>query len=255
MRRALPPFLVGVVSMGAAELSLSLLLYSRPGFVRALTVLLSVQLASLAVGLATGPGLDAQGRWTSGAALSLRWRWLLAVVALGIAAFVAGGWTLLGGLEGSSMQRGVAVAAMASLPLLTLGGVLSGLAARSRDLRVGAWAVAGGAVGAVAMGALLTTRLLPPSILLASTVLVSAGALIDGRLDAALFAASDEAEREPAGPPVPTEVDDVVPIESLAPDRLDVVPGVATDRVVPIESLAPDPPVRRGAPSDLDAGS
>ncbi len=205
VRRALPPFFVGAVSVCAAELSLSLLLYSRPGFVRALTVLLFVQLGSLAVGLATGPSVDGEGRWTSRAALSLRWRWLLSVVALGVASFVAGGWTLLGGLGDSGAERGLAVAAMASLPLLTLGGVMSGLSARGQGRRVGAWVVAGAAVGAGAVGMMLQTRVLPASMLLGSTILVSAGALLDGRLDVPLFAAGEPVER-------------VVPIESLAPD-------------------------------------
>ncbi len=219
MRKAVPPAVVGVVALGAAELSLSLLLYARPGFLRALTVLLAVQLASLAVGLATAPARNQDGEWTTDAALALRWRWLLAVVALGVSSVAAGGWSLLGGLEGSSAQRGVAVAALASLPLLTLGGVLGGLSARSPQVRVGAWAAAGGAVGATALGAGLLTRLLPASMLLGSTILISVAALIDGGIDRAWF---DGTEGK-------LELDDIPWIESLAPDD-----------VVPIEALAPD---------------
>lgn len=231
MRKVLPPLIVGAVSVGSAELSLSLLLYSRPGFLRALTVLLAVQFASLAVGLATAPGRNAKGVWTVQAATTLRWRWLLSVVALGLAAFAAGGWSLLGGLGGSATQRGVAVAALASLPLLTLGGVLGGLSARSRDLRVGAWAAAGGALGAAVLGTVLLTRLLPASMLLGSTILLSIGALLDGRLDVALYEADDAYEP------------DVQSTQTLAPEP--DVPSVRTlapDDVVPIESLAPDAP-------------
>lgn len=220
MRRSIPPFVVGAVAVGAAELSLSLLLYARAGFLRALTVLLGVQLASLAVGLATGPRRTAEGEWTAEAALSLRWRWLLSVAALGVSAVVGGGWSLLGGLGGTATQRGVAVAALASLPLLTLGGVLGGLSERSPHARVGAWATAGGAVGAGLLGTLLLTRLLPASLLLGSTVLVSGAALVDGRIDRERFDGAD-GEGDP---------ERILSIDALAPDD-----------VVPIESLAPDP--------------
>lgn len=221
MRRAIPPFMAGLVAVAVAELSLSLLLYARAGFLRALTVLLGVQLASLAVGLATAPGRDAEGRWTSASAVSLRWRWLVAVAALGVSSVAAAGWSLLGGLGGTATQRGVAVAALASLPLLTLGGVLGALAARSPRVRVGAWAAAGGATGAALLGTVLLTRLLPTSLLLGATVLVSAAALFDGgldRTDAGLVAGGTAPD------------DDVVSIDSLAPEG-----------VIPIEFLAPDP--------------
>lgn len=212
MRRLIPPFVVGAVIVGAAELSLSLLLYARAGFLRALTVLLGVQLASLAVGLATAPARDAEGRWTTDAAVSLRWRWLVAVAALGVSSVAAAGWSLLGGLGGTVTQRGVAVAALVSLPLLTLGGVLGGLAARSPGVRVGAWAAAGGATGAALLGTLFLTRLLPTSLLLGGTVLISAAALFDGALDRG--GASE----------------DILSIDALAPEG-----------IVPIEFLAPDP--------------
>ncbi len=218
MRTIVPPLIVGAVSVGSAELSLSLLLYSRPGFLRALTVLLAVQLASLAVGLATAPRRDSERRWTVDSAANLRWRWLLSVAAVGVAAFAAGGWSLLGGLGGSAAERGVAVAALASLPLLTLGGVLGGLAARSPDARVGAWAAAGGAIGAAVLGTVLLTRLLPASMLLGSTILISIGALLDGRHDRALLDPLDDG----AEPEIPS-------VEALAPDG-----------VVPVEHLAPD---------------
>jgi hypothetical protein len=233
VRSILPPLIVGAVTVGSAELSLSLLLYSRPGFLRALTVLLGVQLASLAVGLATGPGRGPDGRWTAQAAATLRWRWLLSVIALGVAAFAAGGWSLLGGLGGSPAQRGVAVAALASLPLLTLGGVLGGLAARSPHVRVGAWATAGGAIGAAVLGTVLLTRLLPASMLLGSTILISIGALLDGRHDRALF--EDYPDAEP----------DIPSVGAFAPDG-----------VLPIEFLAPDPPRTSGAVhSSSDVGA
>ena len=215
MRRVLPPFLVGAVALVAAELALSLLLYARPGFLRALTAVLGVQLASLAVGLALGPRRTAEGEWTVDAAVSLRWRWLLAVGALAVASVAAGGWTLLGGLGGTALQRGVAVSALGALPLLTLGAVLGGLAARSPEVRVGAWAAGGGAVGAALLGGVLLTRVLPVSLLVGSAMVVSFAAILDGRLDRRRFGADDE---------------EILSIDALAPDG-----------VIPIEHLAPDP--------------
>ena len=49
VRRVLPPFIAGTVAVLTAELTLSLLLFARPGFLRALTAILAIQLASLAV--------------------------------------------------------------------------------------------------------------------------------------------------------------------------------------------------------------
>lgn len=219
MRRILPAVIVGAVVVGTAELAHSLLLSARPGFLRALTVVLAVQLVSLAVGIATGPRRVGVGStWTAEAALALRWRWLLSVAALGITAVAAGGWTLLSGFGGTPTQRGVAVASLAALPLLVLGGVVSGLVARSPHLRVGAWMLVGGAAGAVGLG-LALPRVAPPSVLLGATILVSAAALVDGRVDRKIFAAADAA-------------DDILPVSALAPDPL--------PPPLPVEALAPD---------------
>jgi hypothetical protein len=191
--------------VGAAELAVGLLLYDRPGFLRALTVILAVQLAALATGLATAPARTPQGHWGPGAALSMRWRWLLAVASFVVGAVAAGGWSLLGGLAGSATQRGVGLAALGALPLLTTGGVLGGLASRSPDVRVVAWAVSGAAVGAWALGGVLLPRMVPTSLFLVGTILLSAGALLDGAVDRERFL------RE--------ESEGVISIEALAPDR------------------------------------
>jgi hypothetical protein len=190
--------------VGAAELAVGLLLYARPGFLRALTVILAVQLVALATGLATAPARTAQGHWSPRAALSMRWRWLLAVISFVVGAVAAGGWSLLGGLAGSGIQRGVGLAALGALPLLTAGGVLGGLAARSPHVRVMAWAVSGAAVGAWALGGVLLPRVVPTSLFLIGTILLSAGALLDGGVD------RDRFEREAAA--------GVVGVETLAPD-------------------------------------
>jgi hypothetical protein len=214
VRRRLPPFIVGAVAVLTAELTLSLLLFARPGFLRALTAILAVQLASLAVGLAVGPRRSASGEWTVNSAVALRWRWLLAVASLGVAAVAAAGWSLLGGLGGTSLQRGVAVSALGALPLLTTGAVLSGLAQRDPDARVGAWTAAGGAFGAALLGGVLLTRVLPVSMLVGAALFVSFAAILDGGIDRARFAAED----------------DILSIDDLAPDG-----------IVAIEHLAPDP--------------
>lgn len=205
VRLRLPPFLLGMAVVGAAELAVALLLYVRPGFLRALTVILAVQLAALATGLATAPARNAWGRWTPRAALSMRWRWLLAVLSFVVGAVAAGGWSLLGGLEGSAVQRGVGLAALGALPLLTAGGVLGGLSARSPEVRITAWAASGAAVGAWGLGGVLLPRVVPTSLFLIGTILLSAGALLDGAVDRERF--MDE------------EAEGVIPVEDLAPER------------------------------------
>ena len=77
--------IAGAVAVLAAELTLSLLLFARPGFLRALTAILAIQLLSLAVGFGVGPRRDSSGAWTVEAAVSLRWRWLFAVASLAVA--------------------------------------------------------------------------------------------------------------------------------------------------------------------------
>ncbi|MBT8336021.1 MAG: hypothetical protein KJO11_05415 [Gemmatimonadetes bacterium] len=218
MRRILPPFIAGAVAVLTAELTLSLLLFARPGFLRALTAILAIQLASLAVGFGVGPRRDAQGAWTVAAAVSLRWRWLFAVASLAVAAAAAAGWSLLGGLGGTALQRGVAVAALGALPLMTLGAVLGGVAQRTPSARVAVWAALGGAFGAALLGGVLLTRVLPVSMLVGSALFVSFAAILDGGIDRAEF---DEGAAED---------DAILSIDALAPEG-----------VIEIERLAPDP--------------
>lgn len=204
MKLRLPPFLLGVAVAGAAELALGLLLYARPGFLRAVTVILAVQLAALATGLATAPARNRHGLWGPSAALAMRWRWLLAVLSFVVGALAAGGWSILGGLAGSPLRRGIGLAALGALPLLTAGGVLGGLAARSPGVRVMAWATCGAAVGAWALGGVLLPRVVPTSLFLIGTILLSAGALLDGSVDRDRF--------------ISEERQGVIPVEALAPD-------------------------------------
>ncbi len=239
MRRIIPPILIGAVAVGVAELALSLLLYAEAGFLRALTVLLAVQLGSLAVGLGTAPGRG-EGGWSVEAAGALRWRWLAAVAALGIASVVAAGWSFLGGLGGSVTQRALAVVTLAALPMLVVGGVLGGLIARSPHRRIDAWAAAGGAMGATLLGTVVLTRLLPTSVLLGATVLTSAAALIDGSIDRLEWPGSaDETDDDSIVSIDRLAPDGVIPIASLAPTPLPV--AATAERVIPVELLAPDP--------------
>jgi hypothetical protein len=67
-----------------------------------------------------------------------------------------------------------------------------------------AWAVSGAAVGAWVLGGLLLPRVVPTSLFLIGTILISAGALLDGSVDRDRFA-----EETASG---------VVAVEALAPD-------------------------------------
>jgi len=174
-----PPFVVGVCAATAAEVSVALLLYTGPGLVRSITVILGVETAALAVGMWSAPGprpdlLDA-----------LRRRWLLCLVAFLVATVFAAFWTFLQDVAGTALGQGLGLAFLAGLPLYACGGVLGGMgtAASTEEARpgsVGTPALFGGTVGIVATGIFLPRIPTPASLLLICLVLLSAGGLVFG---------------------------------------------------------------------------
>jgi hypothetical protein len=165
-------FVMGMVAAAVAELSGALLLYADDGFVRALTLVLGVALASIGAGLTTAP--------RPGSALRMHRRWLLAIAAFALAAAASGAWSLAATFTGTPLSRGVGLALLAALPLYATGAVLGGLAAARTGARVGAAALLGAAAGAVVLGSVLLVRLEPISIYLLCVVLTSGAALVQG---------------------------------------------------------------------------
>lgn len=180
----IPPFIVGLAAAVAAELAAGLLLYATPGFLRSLTLVLGVQLGSLALGLWTVPAARDEALTES-----LRRRWLLALVAFAGGSGVSAAWSLRQGLAGDALSRGLGLALLAGLPLYACGALLGAMSAPrrtwSRHALVGAPAVAGAALGAILAGYVLVAALLPVSIYAFCLVLLSGGALLHGWILAA----------------------------------------------------------------------
>jgi hypothetical protein len=175
----IPPFVVGLSAAVAGELAVGLLLYSSPGFLPALTLILAVLLGSLALGLWTAPPVTSEAYGES-----LRRRWLLALVAYAGGSAVSGAWSVQRGLAGDALSRGVGLALLAALPLYACGALLGAMPSRrwpwTRIVPVGACAMAGAALGAMLAGYVLVSFLLPVSIYAFCLVLLSGGALVHG---------------------------------------------------------------------------
>lgn len=177
----IPPFLLGFVGATCGELAGGLLLYSGEGLLRALTLLLAVELGALALGL-----------WVGGAETPtdplerVRRRWLFCLVAFTAAAGFAAAWQMVDGTADSFASRGLGLALLGGLPLYAAGAVLGALRQlRGRSdvastSRIGAVAALGAAAGVLTTGLALIAWLRPVSILLLCVVLVSVAALLHG---------------------------------------------------------------------------
>ncbi len=187
----IPPFLVGFAAATCAELAGGLLLYSGPGFLRALTLLLGVELGALALGLwvaESGRPGDPMER--------ARRRWLFCLVAFTAASGFAAAWQMIDGASAAFATRGLGLALLGGLPLYASGTVLGALdvvdrgnpdsheapAGTRTGTPVGAFAALGASAGVLTTGLVLLASLQPVSILLVCVVLVSAGALLHGWL-------------------------------------------------------------------------
>ncbi len=171
-----PLLVVGAAAAAAAELSASLLLYSGQGFLRAVTVVLAVQLSALGLGLLGSLGaarpLGLQGIWR-------RWLWLLVsyTLASGLAAanLVTPQWTA------TPLGQGIGLALMGALPLYMTGSVLGSISTNDQGAtRVGPLAILGAAGGVVVTGMMLLAPVAPPTILVLAVVALSGAALLYG---------------------------------------------------------------------------
>lgn len=209
----IPAFLLGFVAATAGELAGGLLLYSDEGFLRALTLLLAVELGGLGAGLwVAGP---TRNRDPVGVA---RRRWLFCLVAYTAAAAFAAAWQMGDGLPASFLNQGLGLALLGGLPLYAAGAALGGVLTVERSwiahspgsesehpedaLPLGAVAALGGAAGVLTTGFLLIPLLQPVSIYLLCVVLVSAAALVHGRI-------LEESAAEPDGAGGPEAHEDV----------------------------------------------
>lgn len=170
MRSWLPSFLLGMATAIVLETGLGLLLFVSPGLLPALTVVLTVALAALGLGLASTRSRGVHP-------IALRWRWLLAVVSLMAASLLSLGWSFQGGAPDTDLGRGINLAVLTALPLYSLGACLSAVGQAALTPRPAASAALGGATGVVLLGLALLPRVEPMSVYLFCLLCVAVAAM------------------------------------------------------------------------------
>lgn len=177
-----PPFLAGVAGATALEVSAGLLLYTDGGFLPALTLILTVDTLAFALGVWLGTGSK-----EGSAVEDLRWRWLFALVCFSGAALYSVGRQFLAGYAGTALSQGLGLALLGSLPLFALGSLLGAMSGMGSGpdgppRSVGGPALAGAAAGFLLTGTVLAPGVEPVSAYLLCIVLLSGGALLQGRV-------------------------------------------------------------------------
>jgi hypothetical protein len=174
----IPPFLLGVSLAASSELAAGLLLYTGEGMIRALSVILSILLASLGIGIWSG--MQEEGPVVP----LLRKRWLFVFLAYVLAAVYAAGWGFLGEGEARGLSQGLGLAVLGALPVYAGGSLLAVMSREARN-RTGhgaapfALAALGGGAGSLLVGLFAGSRIIPPSFLLLCLVLLSGGSFVE----------------------------------------------------------------------------
>ena len=146
--------------------------------VRALSVILSILLASMGIGIWSGisePGSTVP---------ALRRRWLFLFMAYVLATVYAGGWGFLGEGASRAMSQGVGLAVLGALPMYA-GGALLGVMAQEASRRTGrgaapfALAALGAGAGSLFVGLFAGARIIPPSFLLLCLVVLSGASFVE----------------------------------------------------------------------------
>ena len=220
LRGWLPTILVGASAAIVAELTAGLLLYASEGFIRSLTIILTVEMLALAVGLWTAPvwptattagASSPDEEFVDDGVESLRRRWSLLLMVFAVAALYTGVWGMLQAYAATPLFQGLGLGFMGALPLFAVGGLLGRMvtweARRGPDRRrVGTPAAFGASLGFLCAGGYLIPHLSPLSILLLCLIFLSAGALLYGQaLDRRLNPVGErpaESEPTPDVPPV-----------------------------------------------------
>jgi hypothetical protein len=175
-----PSFLAGAAAAVALETSAGLLLYTDQGLLSALTLVLTMEVGALGLGLWSG-----HLSLGKGAVEQVRRRWLLTLVAFSLGAALSMGLGLQQDATSSGTAQGLGLAFLGSFPLFSVGSLL-GAMARTDDLgiapvsTVGVPSVLGAAVGFLLAGTVLLPSAAPHTIYLACLVALSGGALLQG---------------------------------------------------------------------------
>jgi hypothetical protein len=179
-------------------MSTGLLLYSDDGLLPALTLILTIEMGALGLGLWSAP-LPVGG----GAVEQLRLRWLFCLVTFALGATVAAAFNVTSAVPRNGLGQGVGLALLGALPLFSVGTLL-GAMSRSGDSdrgyrstaatptvvspptavtsppAVGPPAVIGAGIGFLLAGGLLIPITAPYTLYLFCLVILSAGALLQG---------------------------------------------------------------------------
>jgi hypothetical protein len=164
----------------AVELSVGLLLYADEGLLPALTLILTVEIGALGLGLWTG-SIPLFG----GVVEQVRRRWLFCLVVFALAAAFSGVMGLLGDLPVTGLAQGLGLGFLGGLPLFSIGALLGAMRNRGEPgsgpaVVLGAPAVLGAAAGFWLAGIVLIPSVAPYSVYLFCLVLLSGGALLHG---------------------------------------------------------------------------
>lgn len=181
----LPAFLAGMVAAVTVETSTGLLLYTDNGFLPAMTLILTIEMAALAIGLWGG-----SLRLGGGVVEQIRRRWLFCLVVFALAAALSAGLDFLGDGTGTVISQGFGLGFLGGLPLFALGSLLGamGRAGPPRPSSMqsaalppfGASTVLGVATGFFVAGFVLIPNAAPYSVYLFALVALSGGALLQG---------------------------------------------------------------------------
>lgn len=180
MAGVVPPFAAGVSAAVAVELSVGLLLYADEGLLPALTLILTVEIGALGLGLWTG-SIPLWG----GVVEQVRRRWLFCLIVFALAAALSAGMDLLEDLPVTGLAQGLGLGFLGGLPLFSIGALLGAMGDRGRacspsPVGLGASAVLGAAAGFWMAGTVLIPSAAPYSVYLFCLVLLSGGALLHG---------------------------------------------------------------------------
>ncbi len=172
--------MVGAAAAVAANMAIGLLLFSGRGLLRALSLILAVELLALAAGLWGEP--RHQGR---ALVESIRRRWFLCLLTFMGAAVFTTTWTVVGGFGAVGGTQAIGLTLVGALPVYGAGNLLAGMARFNSTIggtpgTVGVPATLGGAVGMALTGLWALTELYPPSVFLFVLVFLSASALVHG---------------------------------------------------------------------------
>lgn len=205
--RWLPPFLVGIATASCAEVGAVLLLYSGPGMLRSLTIVLVVESAALGLGFWSARATGANRLDT------IRRRWFLYLVSILAATIFAGVWSLIEHLGRTRLEQGLGLAFLGALPLYACGtllGTMGADGASDGQSSVATSAAMGATLGFAATGLTLTRVVTPASLLLTALALVSAAGLVHG----AILEATEATEARSEAAPDAVSVHDDAPVES-----------------------------------------